>query len=105
MSCRLLLSNEVNTSDKTATVNCGETVPCTSCVRKESGTKIAVAYLSVDCDSKYAPSVDEMARTGFVLLAKSHSNTLVTTSVVETIGVAVTYLGHGPSLENVNPVE
>lgn len=35
----------------------------------------------------------------------SHPNTLVTTIVVETIGVDVTYLGHGPSLENVEPVE
>lgn len=75
------------TSDKASTVNCGETVPWTTWVRYMSGTKIAVAYLIADCNSKYAGTVDELARTGGVLVVESHSNTLVTTVVVEAIDV------------------
>lgn len=47
-------AKEGPTPDKASTVNCGEAVACATCVRCDTGTKIAVAHLMVDVDVSYA---------------------------------------------------
>lgn len=70
----------------------------------ESGTEVTVTHSIVDKDSWYACSVDCVARAGLGFNIDSHSNTVNASTVRETIGVEVAYLGHGHPSECLCPV-
>lgn len=64
---------------------------------------MAVTHIWADCGVPYACHVEEVHRTLDLLEDILHSKLEKTSETVKKIGV-VTYLGHGPPLENVDPV-
>lgn len=63
-----------------------------------------MAHVNLDCDVSYAKVVDEVHLSDGDIVVEMHSATDKSSDAVKCSGVDVAYFGHGPSLENVEPV-